>query len=135
MRVTIAVLADHASTSDGGKLNILGIFSGIMAQTEPIVHPQMRLVVQFEFNAAEAGKKDVQIVLQDEDGGEILAIDAEMVVPRPPRGELSTLHQILGLNNLTFPKFGRYVFRLLINGRTEAEIPLSVLRASEPQPA
>jgi hypothetical protein len=135
MRVRIAVLADYASISIGDKLNILGIFSNIVARAEPIVHPQMQLVVQFEFDSVEAGKKDVKIVLQDEDGKDILTVRGEINVPRSPHGGPSMVNQILVLNSTNFPKFGSYEFRVLINDRTEAEIPLTVSRSSEPQPA
>ena len=133
MRVRLAVLADYASVSLGDKLNIMGIFSNIMARTEPIVHPQMQLVVQFEFDPAEAGQKEMKIVLHDEDGMEILAVGGEMMVPRGQGGQPAIINQLLLMNGISFPKFGHYVFKVLINGRTEADIPLTVTRASEPQ--
>jgi hypothetical protein len=133
MYVRIAALADYASISLGDKLNILGIFSNIMARGEPIVHPQMQLVVQIEFDSTEAGKKDMRIVLEDEDGHDVLAVGGEVTVPRAPQGEPSVVNQILVLNNTTFPRFGRYEFRVLMNGRLEATIPLTVMRAEEPR--
>ena len=133
MYVRIAALADYASISTGDKLNILGIFSNIMARGEPIVHSQMQLVVQIEFDSTEAGKKEMRIALEDADGKDVLAVGGEVAVPRAPHGEASIINQILVLNNTTFPKFGRYEFRVLINGRLEATIPLSVRRAEEPK--
>jgi hypothetical protein len=131
MYVRIAALADYASIALGDKLNILGIFSNIMARGEPIVHPQMQLVAQIEFDSTEAGKKDMRIVLEDEDGKDVLSVGGEVTVPRAPRGEPSVINQILVLNNTTFPKFGRYEFRILINARLEATIPLTVRQAEE----
>ena len=34
------------------------------------------------------------------------------------------------LNGLRLPHFGNYVFRILLNGRTEAEVPLFVTRVA-----
>lgn len=133
MLVRIAALADYASLSVGDKLNILGIFSNIMARNEPVVHTQMHLVVQFEFDATEAGKKEVRILLADADGHELLSLGGEIAVPRARSGESSTINQILTLNNVTFPRFGRYEFRVLLNGRLEATIPVSVQRVQEPE--
>ncbi|MGE5141065.1 MAG: DUF6941 family protein [Rudaea sp.] len=132
MRVRIAALADYASISLGDKLNILGVFSMIMARQEPVVHAQMQLVVQLEFDPTEAGKKESRIVLVDRDGRELLAMAGEIVVPRAPLGEPAVINQILVLNSVTFPRFGRYEFRLLINGRLEASVPLTVKRVHEP---
>jgi hypothetical protein len=133
MYVRIAALADYASISTGDKLNILGIFSNIMARGEPIVHSQMQLVVQIEFDSMEAGKKEMRITLEDKEGKDVLAVGGDLTVPRAPHGEASVINQILVLNNTTFPRFGRYQFRVLINGRLEATIPLTVRRTEDPK--
>ncbi len=133
MQVRIAVLADYASISLGDKLNVLGIFSNILARAEPVMHPQMQLVMQFEFDATEAGKKNIRITLQDEAGKELVAMNGEVMVPRVPRGESATINQILQLNNTNFPRFGHYEFHVVVNGRLEATIPLSVRKAEEPK--
>lgn len=133
MQVRMAVLADYASLSLGDKLNVLGIFSNILARAEPIVHAQMQLVIQFEFDASETGKKNVRIMMQDEAGHELVNMNGEIVVPRLPHGESATINQILLLNNTNFPRFGRYEFRVVVNGRLEATIPLSVRKAEEPK--
>ncbi len=130
MRVRIAALADYASISLGDKLNVLGIFSNVMAHGEPIVHSHMQLVVQIEFDSTEAGNKNVRIVLQDDDGAELLSVNGEINVPRAEYGEPTVINQILVLNNTTFPRFGHYEFRVLINDRVEAEIPLTVRQVS-----
>ena len=131
MRIRIAVLADYASVSLGEKLNVMGIFSNISARAEPIVHAQMYLVIQLEFDSAEAGKKVVKVVLQDDDGNDLLSVGGEMNVPRAAHGEPAIVNQIIVLNNTSFPKFGRYEFRVLINERTEEVIPLSVSQVRE----
>ncbi len=132
MHVRVAVLADYASLSTGDKLNVLGIFSNLMAREEPIVHPQMHLVVQFEFDPAEEGRKDLATVLQDEDGQTLLTVQGELLVGRTPRGMPTLVNHIVVLNGLRLPHFGNYVFRIVLNGRTEAEVPLFVTRVAPP---
>ncbi len=134
MLVRIAALADYASVSQGDKLNIMGIFSNIMARSEPIVHAQMHLVVQFEFDSTEAGKKDARIRLMDAEGHEVLSLGGEITVAHVPHGQTSTVNQIIALNNVNFPRFGRYEFRVLLNGRLEATIPVTVQRVQEQEP-
>ncbi len=133
MQVRIAVLADYASISLGDKLNVLGIFSNILARAEPVIHSQMQLVLQFEFDAAEAGKKNVRIMMLDETGKDLYTMNGEIVVPHLPQGETATINQILLLNNTNFPRFGRYEFRVVVNGRLEVTIPLTVRQAEEPR--
>ena len=132
MNVRIGVLADYASMSQGHKLNILGIFTNIMAQTEPITHTQMKLVAQFEFNSSEVGNKNLKIELVDEDGREILSISGEIQIPHSPDGSPSLLNQILNFNNIVFPRFGEYEFRILLDGLTVCTIPLRVVRVNTP---
>ncbi len=134
MLVRIAALADYASVSQGDKLNIMGIFSNIMARSEPIVHAQMHLVVQFEFDSTEAGKKDARIRLMDAEGHEVLSLGGEITVAHVPHGQTSTVNQIIALNNVNFPRFGRYEFRVLLNGRLEATVPVTVQRVPEQEP-
>ena len=134
MLIRIATLADYASVAQGDKLNIMGIFSNIMARSEPVVHPQMYLVIQFEFDPAESGKKEARILLADDNGREVLSLGGEIVVPRAPFGQSSTVNQIITLNNVSFPRFGRYEFRVLLNGRLEATVPVSVQKAQEQEP-
>lgn len=131
MRTRIAVIADYASISMGDKLNVLGIFSSIFARSEPIVHLQMQLVLQFEFDASEWGKKSVQIALRDADGHDLMSVGGEIAVPHSPHGEPSVVNQILLLNNTTFPRFGYYEFQVLLNGHLEANIPLAVRKAED----
>lgn len=133
MDVRIAVLADYASMSEGQKLNILGIFTNIFSEAVPAVHPQMMLVTRFEFSSSEAGTKNFAIELVDEDGQEILSLSGELRFERERDGRPTILNQIFRLHNVTFPKFGDYEFRILINGDLKYTIPLSVIHLPSPQ--
>lgn len=133
MQVRIAVLADYASISLGNKLNIMGIFKNMTAQSAPYCHPQMQLVARFEFDSSEVGNKDLRIELVDEDGKQIFSVSGELRIERSPDGSPATANNVLCLNNMVFPKFGEYEFRILLNDRTEATIPLTVAKA-QPSP-
>ncbi|MBI3912893.1 MAG: hypothetical protein HY327_01660 [Chloroflexi bacterium] len=131
MKTKIAVLADYASVSEGGKLNILGIFSNIMARTAPITHAQMHLVVQFEFDFSEAGQKDFRVRLMDLDGKEIVNLAGQLQIPQPSGFETANINQIFVFNNTTFPQFGEYVFEVLVDDAIKAEIPVRVMQMKE----
>ena len=129
MQVRISVLADYASVSEGHKLNILGIFRQIIALSEPVVCPQIKVVAQFEFNSSETGSRTLKIVLVDADGREIFMVSGQIQVPHSSDGKPTLLNQILNLNNIVLPKFGQYEFRILLDDITQCTIPLDVVRA------
>jgi len=132
MEVRIAAVADYAALTLDRKLLIMGIFSVINAVKEPAVHPSMFLVYQIDFEASEIGKKDLKVVLMDDDGHELISLMGNVEVGRPPSGQMASYNQVIALNVLSFPKFGQYEFQILLNDRIEARVPLSVVRAELP---
>ncbi len=133
MQLRIAALADYTNITDNGKLNILGIFSQIHAANVPAVHPQMQFVVQFAFEPIETGDKTIRIVLQDEDGNELLAMQGNLTIPKPNTPDPVVVNQILVLQNVTFPHFGNYEFVIEVDGETiPTQIPLDVLPTNAP---
>ena len=128
MQLRIAALADYTNITDNGKLNILGIFSQIHAASVPAVHPLMQFVVQFAFEPVETGDKTIRIVLQDEDGNELLAMEGHLALPQSGSPDPVIVNQIIVLQNVTFPHFGNYEFVIEVDGETiPAQIPLDVL--------
>ena len=133
MQLRIAALADYTNITDNGKLNILGIFSQLHAASVPAVHPQMQFVVQFAFEPIETGEKTIRIVLQDEDGNELLAMQGNLTIPTPNTPDPVVVNQILVLQNVTFPHFGNYEFVIEVDGETiPTQIPLDVLPTNAP---
>ena len=130
MHLKLIALADYANVSEGGKLNVMGIFSNIWARTAPITHAQMHLIVQFDFDFLEEGQKNFRVALVDEDGKEILNVDGNVDVPQSGF-ERSTVNQIFVFQNTTFPLFGDYAFHVLFDGEGKAEIPLRVMQMKE----
>ncbi len=128
MEVTKALLADYANIAEGGKLNVLGIFTTIFVASFPTVHPQMQLIFMWEANRSESGrKKQIEIELCDADGKKLLGLGGELQLPEAPSGKQIYGNQILTLNNLKFEKTGEYVFNILIGGEHKAEAPFEVL--------
>ncbi len=133
MRIKIAAIADYASISEGKKLNILGIFTQIKAAEAPCTHLQMAVVVQFEFEPLEAGQHTLGLVIQDEDGLQILSIDGEGEVPRHPDAEPAVVNQIINLQAITFPRFGQYEVKIIVDGEPVQTVPIRVVRATNPK--
>lgn len=130
MQLRIAALADYTNVTETGKLNILGIFSQIHAAQVPAVHAQMQFVLQFAFDPLESGVKQIQIILQDEDGQAILNAEGTLHIAATDSHDPIVVNQILVLQNVVFPHFGSYEFVLLVNGETiPAHVPVDILPA------
>lgn len=128
MNIVFAVLADSANISREGKLNILGNFANINASAFPIRHPEMQLVLRMQASPAEIGmKKKMEMQLLDEDGEKISGFTADFEVPKKGKpGELVNVQTIIRMVDTVFPKAGRYAIYVLIDGKTEATVPLTV---------
>lgn len=128
MEVTLAVLADYATVSEDGKLNVMGIFQEMNPPTLPFALPQMYLVVSFAAGPAEFDTvKDIKIALLDNDGKEMLALEGQVPVPRPPRpGSRAYINQLVGLHGVSFARPGDYAFAILVGGETRETVSLYV---------
>jgi hypothetical protein len=100
MQVRLSALADFASVTREGKVNILGIFDQVNPSKLPFVLPQLFLVLVWEASVAEIGtQRNVKTVLVEADGRQILSLDQSVTVPSPAHpGDRIRLNQIIGLN-------------------------------------
>jgi hypothetical protein len=128
MDVKLALLADAANVSQEGKLNILGTFANINATHFPTRHPEMQLVLRFEASPAEADmEKTLEVKVLDEDGQQIGGAGGKFLVGSPaPSGRRIRMQTIMRITDAVFPQPGDYTFAVLIDGKTEAEVPLSL---------
>ena len=127
MRVKVALLADYSNVSREGKLNILGIFDTIYARKFPTTHPHMQLVIRFEADPEEAGAtRQVEVQFLGPEGNGLFRLPAAMTVQRGEVGEAVRADHILSLTNVVLEHPGRYVFRIVVDGRVEATVPLRV---------
>jgi hypothetical protein len=126
--VTLAVLADYATVSQDGKLNVMGIFQEVNPPALPFALPQMYLVVSYAAGPAEFDTvKDIKIALLDSDGKEMLALEGQVPVQRPPRpGGRAYMNQVIGLSGVTFERPGDYGFAILAGGETKETVSLHV---------
>jgi len=132
MEVKLAVLADFASITREGKLNILGIFDEINPPKLPAQLPIFYVVVSYEAGPAEfETEKSTQIVVTDADGQVMIRLEQKIMVSRASRpGTRSTMNQISGIVGFPFPKAGDHQFAILIDGRKDTTIRL---RVNEPK--
>lgn len=128
MEIVLALLADCANVSREGKLNILGIFERIYAQSIPVTHPQMHLILTIEAERVEADREHrIEVELIDADGKKLVSIGGNLKFGPPPPGEKVKLNHIIQLNNLRFEHLGSYEFKILLNNEVRKTVPMSVI--------
>ncbi len=132
MQVDFAFICDYAEATN--KVNALGIgFDTIMSGRVPVRHPNFFLVIQLRANIVEAGEKNFEVHLIDEDGKEIIPpIKGKLNIPRPPAGTESTGRIAMRFDSVEFPKFGTYSMHVLVEGHEMSRIPLRVAQAPGP---
>jgi hypothetical protein len=132
MHVDFAFICDYAEATN--KINALGIgFDTIVAQKVPAKHPSFFLVIQMRATVVEAGEKNFEVHLIDEDGHEIVpALIGKINIPRPPSGTENTGRIALRYDNIEFPRFGAYSIHAVVEGHEMVRIPLRVLQAPGP---
>lgn len=128
MDIDLALIADAATVDASGKLNILGVFDRLGADTFPARHPRLSLVLRFTAGIQETGEHQVDISLRDPDGEEVVHMDGEMQLT-PGRGgatDAIRVPHVLNIDGLVFPRAGRYAFDVQVDGVHHVSIPLLV---------
>jgi hypothetical protein len=129
MQVDFAFICDYAEATN--KINALGIgFDTIMAARVPTRHPTFFLVVQMRATVVEAGEKNFEVHLIDDDGKEIMpALKGQFNIPRPPSGTESTGRLAMRFDGVEFPRYGNYSIHMVLEGHEMSRIPLRVAQA------
>ena len=126
MKLDFAFICDYAAVA--GKINALGIgFDTIFASQVPTKHPHFSLVIQLRANVVEAGEKNLEVHLIDEDGKDVIpVIKGKFMVQKPAAGIESTGRIGIAFNNVEFPHYGSYSLHAVIEGLELVDVPLRV---------
>ncbi|MBI4187630.1 MAG: hypothetical protein HY529_00295 [Chloroflexi bacterium] len=132
MNIDFAFICDYAEVT--GKINALGIgFDTIHASQVPARHPSFFFVIQLRTNVVEAGEKNLEVSLIDEDGKDVVPIiKGKFAIPRPTAGTESIGRIALQLQNVVFQRYGPYSLHAVVEGHLVASVPLKV--SPPPQP-
>ena len=131
MDVDFAFICDYADAS--GKLNALGIgFDTIFAKQLPLRHPHFSLVLQLRTSLIEDGDKDIQIILIDDDGNDVIKpVHGHFHISRNDITAPSIGRFIMAFTNVEFKKYGNYSVRVVIENSEIASISFRVSKPSE----
>jgi hypothetical protein len=129
LRYLVAVLADFASLSDDGKLNIMGIFHEINAPSLPFPLPQIYLVFSLEAEPAEYGEERMIRIVLRHDGAadnEILDFQGSVRIPQPERPGRVITNQLIGLSGVNLERVGNYTFSINVGEEEVATVRMRV---------
>lgn len=128
MRLLNMLIADYANIAEGGKINVMGIFSKIFAHEFPTRQPEMHLIVKLDASPAEYDTdRKLTIKLLDETGKqEIVNWSRDIHVPMGSGAERAEISQILRLRDVVFPKPGAYQFSVIIDKDEKGTLPITV---------
>ncbi len=134
MDIEIFTLCD-AATDYSGRLNILGAFDTIYANSFPATHPQCSVALRIRFSKIEEGPHKVKVNFVDEDGRAIIPpFNLDIDVGFGENRQSVTRNMILCLHGIVFKNPGIYAVDLAIDGRQERSLPLTVEKISKEAP-
>jgi hypothetical protein len=135
MNIQVAVLCD-AATDDHGKLNILGAFDSILTAQVPVAHPQCTVALRVTFVSGDEGNRRLKLNFVNADGKNIIpAIDIPIPVEFPEETHFVTRNFIINIQGLKFPELGLYSVDVLLDGKSQASIPLWIKNLPNPPAA
>ena len=128
MNVDFAFICDYAEVT--GKVNALGIgFDTIYAPNIPFKHPFFFLVIQLRTNVVEAGEKNLEVHLIDEDGNDVIPPQrGRMNIPKTVGATESLGRIAMRFHNIEFQKYGLYSIHAVLEGLEMVRISLKVSR-------
>ncbi len=133
MNIQVAVICD-AAADYGGKLNILGAFDTIFANSFPATHPQCAIALRLVFQRIEEGSHKLRMNFVDADGRFVMpSIDLPVDVVFPTDASDLVRNFIFNIQQLKFDAPGQYAIDLALDGRQEASILLRVQQQPGPR--
>ena len=126
MKPDFAFICDYAEVT--GKINALGIgFDTIFAPNVPSKHSSFFLVIQLRASVVEAGEKNLEVHLIDEDGKDIIPVlRGKFSIPEPIVGTESIGRIAMQFHNVEFPRYGSYSLHAVVDGCEMVRVPLKV---------
>ncbi len=118
MYVQLALVCDDAQIRSDGKMDVHGVFNDLIAPGFPAKQERMVLVTTIEWDRGDEGRNKFKVDLVGPDGRPSLTVDGHTDVDTrspdrpPPRTRL-----VLPLEDVVFPRPGRYNFEIRVKGK------------------
>lgn len=117
MELKLALLCEEARDRPDGRFDVTGVFNELTAPGFPAVQHRMTALFIMEWAADEAGTQEFQADLASAEGERVLTIEGATEVPGRPAGRAAAQTRlVLPLEQIIFPRPGRYHFDLVAGG-------------------
>ena len=129
IRCQYAILAEYAREGTSGKIDILGAFDRVFAKTCPAQHGHCVLLFLLVADTEDAlGKQKSMRLTFETPSGKLVMEQQGPITVMPSGGTwLASARLVFEMVNLPLPVFGKYLFRLQVDGEEVATHPLSVM--------
>lgn len=133
MELILAVACDDARVRPDGKLDISGVFNELYAPGFPAKQDRMTVVFIVEWDRSQSGRVPLRADLVDENGQKSFTIQGHTdVESRPSDRAPAQTRLVMPLEDVVFPKAGRYHFELKFGNEVRSALHLFVgLRAEQ----
>lgn len=119
MELLLGLVCDDARTTDEGKLDVQGIFNDLYAPGFPAKQDRMVLVLAIEWDRRDQGRFQFRVDLNGPDGSTSLTVDGHTEVDRrPPERPPARTRLVMPLEDVIFPRAGKYRFEVRMKGET-----------------
>jgi len=133
VELQLALVCDHAKTTDDGKLDVHGIFNDLYAPAFPALQDHMVLVLAVEWSRSDSGRYRFRVELTDPDGKPTLSVEGHTDVDsRPEDRPPARTRLMLPLEKVVFPKPGAYKFKIQLKGKWHEGPSLHLMQGAAP---
>ncbi len=133
MELQLALVCDHAKTTDDGKLDVHAIFNDLYAPAFPALQNHMVLVLAVEWSRSDSGRYHFRVELIDPDGKPTLSVEGHTDVDRRPEDRPPARTRLmLPLEKVVFPQPGAYRFKVQLKGKWHEGPSLHLMQGATP---
>ena len=125
IKVNFAHICDTAFLSQGGKVNIIGIFQTILSKQFPVSHPKFSVIVSLNVENQIGPHKETVKIIREEDKR---VIEPVLNVEFNVSAKTQELNFIGDVINARFEKAGRYTVKIFFDDQEIFSIPMDMVQ-------
>ena len=133
LRAQSTLLCEYARAGQNGSFDFLGVFDRIASPSVPAQHRSLAFVVQLICeNEDGLGKREATIQCLRPGGVPLLEQKVRMNIRADGGTWLGAAKVVFNVQGLPIPEYGRYEFRLSVDGSVVATHPFAVVASAQP---
>ena len=133
LKAQSTLLCEYARPGQNGSFDFLGVFDRIISPSVPAQHRSLAFVVQLVCeNEDGLGKREATILCLRPGGVPLLEQKVPMHIKADGGTWLGAAKVVFNVQGLPIPEYGRYEFRLSVDGQLVAIHPFTVVASAQP---